>query len=310
MRRSFTSYIVWRCFIVLQSAAPLMGYIKVPPPDKVALPSSLSAMESLAAIQVPQGMQVELVAAEPVVRDPIDVAWGPDGRMWVVEMADYPLGMDGKGKAGGRIVTLESTKGDGRYDKSTIFATDLRFPTSVIAWRKGILVTTVPDVLYLEDTDGDGRSDIRTVVFSGLGEGNQQHLTNGLQWGLDGWLYMGNGGTRGTVTSPNPAWFWIPAGGTCGLSRTKVSPSRKRDGLNMAGIATIGETGLAEIIPTRCGITPWRITIFAEILTSPRPMRSSWFPRSPAPPGYIRSARPWPASTARTDSIISPPPAE
>ncbi len=188
--------------VMLAAAVHVVGYEAVPPPEKVVLPPPLSAEDSLAAIMVPEGMRVELVAAEPAVRDPIDLAWGADGRMWVVEMGDYPLGLDGQGQAGGRIVVLESTKREGEYDRAMVFAEGLRFPTSVLPWRKGVLVTTVPDVLYLEDTDGDGRADLTKVVFTGLGEGNQQHLTNGLQWGLDGWLYMANGGSRGTIVSP------------------------------------------------------------------------------------------------------------
>ena len=175
------------------------AYKEVPPPAKVVLPPARSATESLAAIKVPDGLTLELVAAEPMVMDPIDVAWGADGRMWVVEMADYPLGIDGKGKPGGRIRFLESTRGDGRYDKSTLFADGLRAPTSVMPWRNGVLVTSVPDILYLEDTDGDGRADRREKVFTGLGEGNEQHLVNGLQWGLDGWLHMANGNSGGKI---------------------------------------------------------------------------------------------------------------
>jgi hypothetical protein len=102
------------------------GYKEVAPPPKVLLPAPLEAAASLAAIQVPADLEVELVAAEPAVLDPVDLAWGADGRLWVVEMADYPRGIDGKGQPGGRIRVLESTRGDGRYDRSTLFADGLR----------------------------------------------------------------------------------------------------------------------------------------------------------------------------------------
>ena len=177
------------------------GYKEVPPPEKVVLPKPMSPAESLAAIKVADGLEVELVATEPKTMDPIDIAWGADGRMWVVEMADYPLGMDGKGKPGGRIRFLESTRGDGRFDRSTLFADGLNFPSSVGLWRNGVLVVAIPDILFLEDTNGDGRADRTTTLFTGLGEGNQQHLANGFQWGLDGWLYMGNGNSGGKIMS-------------------------------------------------------------------------------------------------------------
>ena len=183
------------------SASVAVAYKEVPPPEKVVLPKPRSAVDSLRSITVAPNLEVELVAAEPNVMDPIDIAWGADGRMWVVEMADYPSGMDGKGKPGGRIRVLESTRRDGRYDKMTLFADGLAFPTSVMPWRNGVLVTAIPDILLLEDTDGDGRADRTTKLFTGLGEGNQQHLTNGFQWSLDGWLHMANGNSGGKIVS-------------------------------------------------------------------------------------------------------------
>ena len=104
-------------------------------------PPPLSPLASLRSIQVRDGFTVELVAAEPLVMDPISLDWGSDGRLWVVEMADYPLGMDGKGKPGGRVRFLEDTDHDGKYDKSTLFLDGLSYPSSVMVWREGILVS-------------------------------------------------------------------------------------------------------------------------------------------------------------------------
>lgn len=179
----------------------VLAYKEVAPPENVALPAARSPADSLAAIKVPEGFEVELVAAEPLVRDPINFAWGADGRMWVVEMADYPAGIDGRGKPGGRIRVLESTRGDGRFDKATLFADGLKSPTSVLPWRDGVLVTSVPNVLFLQDTDGDGRADRTTVWFRGLAEGNEQHLTNSLEWSLDGWVHLANGESGGKIIS-------------------------------------------------------------------------------------------------------------
>src|SRR5205807_3581645 len=122
-----------------------------------------SPAASLRCLKARPGFVVEQVAAEPLVMDPVAFAWGPDGKLWVVEMADYPLGMDGKGKPGGRIKYLEDTDGDGRYDKATLFLDGIPFPTDVMPWRKGVLVTAAPDIFYAEDTDGDGRADKRVV---------------------------------------------------------------------------------------------------------------------------------------------------
>jgi putative membrane-bound dehydrogenase-like protein len=165
-------------------------------------PGPKSPEESLKCIQVRPGFTVELMAAEPLVQSPIAFAWGPDGKLWVVEMGDYPLGVDGKGKPGGRVKFLEKTKpGDGPYDKVTVFLDNLGFPTGVTPWGKGVLVTCAPDIFYAEDTDGDGKADKKQVLFTGFREGNQQHRANGLVWGLDNWLYGANGDSGGTVKS-------------------------------------------------------------------------------------------------------------
>ncbi|MBP8257025.1 MAG: HEAT repeat domain-containing protein, partial [Opitutaceae bacterium] len=195
--RSFAASAV---FTILMASAGWSQPL-APPKEREKFPDPLSPQASLAAIHVPDDLVVELVASEPDVQDPIDLAWGADGRLWVVEMGDYPLGVDGKGGTGGRIRVLESTKHDGRFDRSTLFMDGLHFPTAVMPWRDGVLVIAAPELLFLRDTDGDGRADERKVLFDGLGVGNQQHQANGLQWGLDGWVYVANGGTRGSIAS-------------------------------------------------------------------------------------------------------------
>jgi putative membrane-bound dehydrogenase-like protein len=161
------------------------------------IPGPRSPERSLAVMHARPGFQVELAAAEPLVTDPIAMCWGPDGKLWVVEMGDYPRGLDGKGKKGGLIRCLEDVDGDGRYDRSHVFLDDLGFPTGVAVWRNGILVTAAPDILYAEDTDGDGRADKREVLYTGFTQGNPQHRLNGLKWGLDGWLYCAHGDAVG-----------------------------------------------------------------------------------------------------------------
>jgi putative membrane-bound dehydrogenase-like protein len=164
-------------------------------------PAAKSPQESLAALQVAEGFTVELVVSEPLVQDPVAFDWGADGRLWVVEMVDYPLGMDGKGKPGGIVRCLEDTNGDGHYDKSTVFLKGLNFPNGILPWRKGILVSAAPDIIYAEDTDGDGQADVRKVLFTGFTEGNQQHRMNGFEYGLDNRVYAANGDSNGKMKS-------------------------------------------------------------------------------------------------------------
>ncbi len=163
------------------------------------IPAPIEKAEALATLQAHPDVTVELVAAEPLVMDPIDVAWGPDKKMWVVEMADYPLGIDDLGIPGGRIRFLEDLDDDGTYDRSTLFLEDIPFPTSVLPWKDGVLITSPPNIIYATDTDGDGRADKQESLYTGFTLGNEQHLVNGLHWGLDGWIYLANGDSGGVV---------------------------------------------------------------------------------------------------------------
>src|SRR5687767_8359380 len=87
---------------------------------------------ALALLKPRPGFVVEQVAAEPLVRDPVAFAWGPDGRFWVVEMGTYPGGADGRGAPDGRVKVLDDTDGDGRYDRASVFLDNLAYPTGVM----------------------------------------------------------------------------------------------------------------------------------------------------------------------------------
>jgi putative membrane-bound dehydrogenase-like protein len=166
--------------------------IAAKPAPKVELASQpLSPEDSAKKWQVREGYRVELVAAEPVVLDPVAFDWDAKGRLWVVEMADYPLGMDGNGKAGGRVVMLEDTDADGRYDKRTVIVNDLSYPTGILTWREGVIVTAAPDIFFIKP-NGE-----KQVLFTGFSTGNQQLRVNGLRWGMDGWVYCAAGAHHG-----------------------------------------------------------------------------------------------------------------
>jgi len=181
-----------------QAAGVAAGTV-VPAPRYQMEAAPLSPAQSMRAMRLRPGFAIELVAAEPLVQSPVAIDWGADGRLWVVEMADYPMGLDGKMKAGGRVRFLRDSDGDGKYDQSTVFLEGLNFPNGIITWREGVIVTAAPEVFYAEDTDGDGRADARQTLFKGFVEGNPQLRVNGLRWGLDGWLYCANGWSGGRV---------------------------------------------------------------------------------------------------------------
>lgn len=164
-------------------------------------PPPKSPKDALASFKLPKGLKVELVASEPLIQDPVAFDWGMDGSLWVAQMGDYPNGLDGHGKPGGCVKHLTDANADGVYDHAETFLKDLPFPTGIKVWREGVLITAAPKILYAEDTDSDGVADKVETLYEGFGEGNQQHRVNGLRFGLDNWLYVGNGDSGGKVRS-------------------------------------------------------------------------------------------------------------
>src|SRR4051812_31633362 len=161
--------------------------------------ASLAAEVDLSTFQIDPRLEIQLFASDPDVADPVSLCFDEAGRMYVVEMRDYPYGMGPEKKAGGTIRLLEDTDGDGKADKSTVFAKDLSFPTSIAPWKGGVFVTAPPDIIYLKDTDGDGVADEREVYFTGFTVAATDSNMNGLRWGLDNRIHGVNGGNGGTV---------------------------------------------------------------------------------------------------------------
>ena len=154
-----------------------------------------SPQASLQTMRIEKGFHIELFAAEPDVVDPVAMEFDENGRIFVVEMPGYPLDT----RPTGKVKLLEDTNGDGRPDRTTIFADGLVLPTGVMRWKKGVLVTAAPDVWYLEDTDGDGRADVRKKVLTGFAFTNPQHTVNGPVYGLDNWIYLAHEGSARAI---------------------------------------------------------------------------------------------------------------
>jgi putative membrane-bound dehydrogenase-like protein len=162
----------------------------------------LSPREELATFAVPKGFRIELVACEPNVVDPVAMAFDEEGRIIVAEMRGYPnAGVATGFITSGQIKILEDVDGDGFYEKCTVYADKLRFPTGVMPWRGGVLVANAPDLIYLEDTRGTGKADRRRTLYTGFNLDNIQQLVNSLQWGLDNHVHACAGGYGGTISS-------------------------------------------------------------------------------------------------------------
>ncbi len=156
--------------------------------------SDVSPEDALSTFQLPEGFQIELVASEPLISDPVAMEIDERGRLYVVEMHGYPLELSGSGK----VVLLTDTDHDGRMDESQVFADGLTLPTGIMRWKQGVIVTDAPNVLYLEDADGDGRAEIRDTLLTGFALSNPQHNLNSPLLGLDNWIYLGHEGAIST----------------------------------------------------------------------------------------------------------------
>ena len=152
-----------------------------------------SPEDSLATFQIEDGYNVELVAAEPLVQDPVAIAFDDRGRLFVAEYSDYPTG-PAKGQPPlSKIVLLEDTDGDGRPNKRVVFADQLDFANSLMAFRGGMLVGANTEILFLKDTDGDDIADVRQVLFDGFTPPHPQMQISNPRWGIDNRIYLNYG---------------------------------------------------------------------------------------------------------------------
>ena len=188
--------------------------------------------ESLRAMHVGRGFRVELVAAEPLVHDPVAVDFDEDGRMFVVQLPQYNgYAVEGF-EAAGSISMLEDMDADGRFDKSTVYADDLNYPTAVACWDGGLFVGTAPDLLYIKDTDGDGVADLRQVVFTGFGSDKAgEAQLNSFRWGADNRFHISTNLAGGDVraTAEGAAAAVSAAAPSTAGSKTR-RPSTRRAG--------------------------------------------------------------------------------
>ena len=163
-------------------------------------PGPLSPEEALDSFQLHPDFEIEVFAAEPFVKDPVCMEFDADGNIYVVEMYDYPYRPE-EGQERGRIVQIIDEDGDGRIDASRVFAVKLMEATSILPWNGGLIVTAAPHILYLKDTDGDGKADVKKELFSGFFAQNSEAQITSLRLGVDNWIYASNNGRSGEVTS-------------------------------------------------------------------------------------------------------------
>ena len=160
----------------------------------------LSPEESRKHIQVPMDFSMELFAAEPDVVHPIAFSWDEKGRMFVLITKDYPNERKDNGGSD-YILICEDTNKDGKADKFTRFADGLSIPTGMVFSNGGLVVCQAPDMIFLKDTDGDDKADVKKVLFTGFGTFDTHAGPSNLHYGFDNWLWgsIGYSGFKGVV---------------------------------------------------------------------------------------------------------------
>jgi mono/diheme cytochrome c family protein len=182
----------------------------------------LTPAQTMASYRLPAGYKLELVAAEPLVQDPVAIDFDPDGRMYVVEMRAFMPNLAGTGEDRpiGRIVVLEDTNDDGKMDKKTVFLDSLVLPRSVRVLSSGVLVAETPNLWLARDTNGDGKADTKELVRDDYGtkQSNPEHNANGFVWGLDNWIHNANYAGEFRLRGGKLEYRKTPSEGQWGLS--------------------------------------------------------------------------------------------
>jgi putative membrane-bound dehydrogenase-like protein len=214
--------------VMLLTACTLLA--RIPKPGDA--PRPLSPMLSAGQVRLPAGFKLELVAAEPLIRQPTGVCWDANGQLFVCELHGYnlegqfdieelnktgeldrvvrrlPAPSEAQRKAKeaqhGVVKRLKDIDGDGRMDKADVWADDLPPCLGIVPAGDGVIVTAEPDVIFLADRDGDGKAEIRETLFTGFKVGMLERRINQPKWGPDGWIYAGRG-HGGRITGPRLA---------------------------------------------------------------------------------------------------------
>ena len=158
------------------------------------------------SLRLRPGYTIQAIATEPLIADPVSARLDPEGRLWVVEMPDYPVGPGDGESPNGRIKILDDTDQDGIFDRSTVFAKGLLFATGVQPYRNGAFVTLAGKIAFLPDRDGDDQADETVVLFEGFAQQNQQLRANHPTLGPDGLIYVAGGLRGGSIQAIDPRY--------------------------------------------------------------------------------------------------------
>jgi len=195
-------------------------------------PKPLSVEDAGKCFRLPEGFRIELVAAEPLIADPVDMCFDARGRIFVCELHGYNLEgyldaseLNRQGvidreihrvqaskelqrqaaqQSCGTVKLLEDTDGDGRMDRATVWADRLPMCYGLVPARGGVIVVCAPHILYLADRDDDGKADVRENLFAGFVFDRLETRMNSPRWAVDNWVYVNSGSPGGgRITGPH-----------------------------------------------------------------------------------------------------------
>ncbi|HZG25432.1 MAG TPA: cytochrome C, partial [Chitinophagaceae bacterium] len=203
MRNSIKNWGAFALLFVLQScvensARNTAGETQTPVFNPNPTAEYMSPEESMKTMHLPAGYHLELVASEPMIKEPVAITWDGNGKLYVAEMVTYMQDADATGEQEprSRITLLQDTNSDGRMDKSTVFIDSLLLPRMLQSVHDEILVneSNTINIISYKDTDGDGKADQKKTVYRNdnyvVNDKNMEHQRSGLDWNLDNWMYV------------------------------------------------------------------------------------------------------------------------
>src|SRR5690349_12189293 len=179
--------------IILFGACP--AFAADPFEDVIRKTDPLTPEQEAKAFHLPPGFEAQLVACEPAIGKPMNMAFDAAGRLWITQSREYPfpvLPIEKKGRD--KILVLEDFDTGGHARKIHTFVEGLNIPIGLYPYQDGVIAFSIPKIHFFRDTDGDGRADKDEVLLKGFGYEKDTHgLTSNFRRGYDGWIYADHG---------------------------------------------------------------------------------------------------------------------
>src|SRR2546421_7040675 len=196
-------------------ALPLCVFGADPFAENIRTTPARTPQEEQKTFHLPPGFEIQLVASEPDIDKPINMAFDGKGRLWVTGSREYPFPVKPPAKGHDTIHVLENFDHDGHAQKITLFADGLNIPTGVYPYKNGVIAFSIPYIHFFEDTNGDGKADVDHLLYGTIGTRDTHGMTNSFRRGFDGWLYATHGySNTSTIKGADGKEFTMTSGNT------------------------------------------------------------------------------------------------